>query len=264
MNGNGRNGKSKTIELMKNFLGHKNCTGIPIQKLEKDKFSIIGLFGKMANLAGDISKEALGNTGVFKNLTGRDPIDASRKFQNSITFVNYAKMIFACNELPETNDMTDGFWERWVYLDFPYKFVSQKDYDKALVQETALYKRNLEDLSRIVELGDVAFNNKDYETVKNSFNYILENTQNPNLILDANLYLLETAILTASSNVELKKVDEKRATVEKSDKKITGMEDNLNPEIIPFLKAGAIISSTSCARAAIYKSTSHSLVISSF
>lgn len=90
----------------------------------------------------------------------------------------------------------------WLYM-------QQKDYDKALVQETALYKRNLEDLSRIVELGDVAFNNKDYETVKNSFNYILENTQNPNLILDANLYLLETAILTASSNVELKKVDEK-------------------------------------------------------
>ncbi len=90
----------------------------------------------------------------------------------------------------------------WLYM-------QQKDYDKALVQETALYKRNLEDLSRIVDLGDVAFNNKDYETVKNSFNYILENTQNPNLILDANLYLLETAILTASSNVELKKVDEK-------------------------------------------------------
>ena len=90
----------------------------------------------------------------------------------------------------------------WLYM-------QQKDYDKALVQETALYKRNLEDLSRIVELGDVAFNNKDYETVKNSFNYILGNTQNPNLILDANLYLLETAILTASSNVELKKVDEK-------------------------------------------------------
>jgi len=90
----------------------------------------------------------------------------------------------------------------WLYM-------QQKDYDKALVQETALYKRNLEDLSRIVDLGDVAFNNRDYETVKNSFNYILENTQNPNLILDANLYLLETAILTASSNVELKKVDEK-------------------------------------------------------
>jgi len=35
----------------------------------------------------------------------------------------------------------------------------------------------------------------------------------------------------------LKKVDEKRAIVEKNNKKITGMEDNINPEIVPFLKA---------------------------
>lgn len=90
----------------------------------------------------------------------------------------------------------------WLYM-------QQKDYDKALVQETALFKRNTEDLSRIIDLGDVAFNNKDYETVKASFNFILDNTHNSNLILDANLYLLETDILTASSNDELKKVDDK-------------------------------------------------------
>ena len=90
----------------------------------------------------------------------------------------------------------------WLYM-------QQKDYHKALVQETALYKRNLEDLSRIVELGDTAFNNKDFETTKSCFNFILENTKNPNLVLDANLYLLEISILTANSKDEIKNVDQK-------------------------------------------------------
>ena len=90
----------------------------------------------------------------------------------------------------------------WLYM-------QQKDYHKALIQETALYKRNLEDLSRIVELGDTAFNNKDFETTKSCFNFILENTKNPNLVLDANLYLLEISILTANSKDEIKNVDQK-------------------------------------------------------
>jgi len=90
----------------------------------------------------------------------------------------------------------------WLYM-------QQKDFDKAFIQETALHKRNLNDLSRIEELGDVAFNNNDYETAKASFTYILENTQNSTLVLDANLYLLEIAIATATANDELEKVDQK-------------------------------------------------------
>lgn len=89
----------------------------------------------------------------------------------------------------------------WLYM-------QQKDYGHALIQEIALYKRDLEDLSRIADLGDVAFNNKDYETSKASFTYILENTQDSNLILNAHLYLLETAIETASTKKEYENVEQ--------------------------------------------------------
>ncbi len=90
----------------------------------------------------------------------------------------------------------------WLYM-------QQKDYHKALVQEIALYKRDLENLSRISELGDIAFTNKDYETANTGFTYILENTKNPNQLLDTNLYLLKIAIATSSSNKELKIVEQK-------------------------------------------------------
>ncbi len=89
----------------------------------------------------------------------------------------------------------------WLYM-------QQKDYNNALVQEIALYKRDLEDLSRIADLGDVAFNNKDYETSKASFIYILENTQDSNLILNAHLYLLKITIATASSKKEYENVEQ--------------------------------------------------------
>lgn len=125
--GNGRNGKGKTLDLMKRFIGQDNCANIPIQQLESDNFAISELFNRMANLSGDLSRSALKGTGNFKSLTGRDLISASRKFLPRINFVNYAKMIFSCNELPRTSDTSAAFWNRWVIIDFPYTFVSKKE-----------------------------------------------------------------------------------------------------------------------------------------
>ena len=127
--GNGRNGKGKTNELMKRFIGTDNCTNIPLQDLDKDQYSMSELFNKLANLSADISKTALKETGNFKALTGRDLIGASRKFLTRVNFVNYAKLIFSANELPQTKDITDAFFLRWIILNFPYQFVSQKEYD---------------------------------------------------------------------------------------------------------------------------------------
>ena len=121
--GGGRNGKGKTIEIMKRFLGVENCVEIPLSDLENDLFAVGELFKKMANLCGDLSKTALKNTGRFKNLTARDMISAPRKFKTRITFENYAKFIFACNQLPITYDITPAFFQRWIILDFPYTFL---------------------------------------------------------------------------------------------------------------------------------------------
>lgn len=128
--GDGRNGKGKTLELMKRFLGAENCVNIPLQQFENDPWALGDLFGKLANLAGDLDKRALYKTGAFKNLTGRDLISASRKFLSRVHFENYAKMIFCANDLPVTYDTTPAFWNRWVLLEFPYKFLSQKELDQ--------------------------------------------------------------------------------------------------------------------------------------
>lgn len=124
--GSGRNGKSKTMELMKHFLGMENCVEITLQDLEDDGFALGEIFKKKANLSGDISNIALKNTGNFKKLVGRDIVSAQRKFKTRVTFQNYAKLIFSANELPITYDVTPAFWNRWVLIDFPYYFLTEE------------------------------------------------------------------------------------------------------------------------------------------
>lgn len=127
--GYGRNGKSKTIELMKKFIGSDDCSSLPLKSLHEESFSLCELFGKMANLASDLSKTDLKETGMIKSLIGRDTIQAKRKYLRDLNFVNYAKMVFAANELPKIYDTTDGFWTKWILIDFPYKFVSQEEFN---------------------------------------------------------------------------------------------------------------------------------------
>jgi len=124
--GFGRNGKSKTIELMKRFVGAENCASLPLKALHEESFSLSELFSKMANLASDLSKTDLKETGMIKSLIGRDTIQSKRKYLKDLNFVNYAKMIFATNELPRIYDTTDGFWTKWILIEFPFKFVSEE------------------------------------------------------------------------------------------------------------------------------------------
>jgi len=126
--------------LLKRFIGPENCSSLPLRSINEGSFSLCELFGKMANLAADLSKTDLKETGMIKSLIGRDTIQAMRKYLRDLIFVNYAKMVFAANELPKIYDTTDGFWTKWVLLEFPYKFVTQKVYDSSSEEEKEVLK----------------------------------------------------------------------------------------------------------------------------
>lgn len=125
--GSGRNGKTKYLELIKQFIGTEFVSSVTLQDLTNHRFKPAELVGKFANICGDLPKNPLRYTGVFKMLTGGDYIEVEKKNQNPINFQNRARLIFAANEMPEVNDQTYAFWRRWIVIKFPYKFEGEKD-----------------------------------------------------------------------------------------------------------------------------------------
>ena len=138
--GRGRNGKGVLLNLLKRFVGGENCCSIPLSQMRPDSTALCELFGRMLNLAGDLSNTDLKETGMFKQITGMDLINAKRKFLRDLIFTNYAKQIFACNELPKVYDLSEGFWSRWVLLEFPYKFVPKEEYNSLNDNEKPKHK----------------------------------------------------------------------------------------------------------------------------
>lgn len=128
MVGSGRNGKGITLQLLTHLLGSHNTSAVTLEQLETDQYALSGLHGKLANIGGDLNKTSLKNTGQFKSASGGDLISAPRKFMTPIDFENYAKFFFACNELPLIYDQSRGFWDRWLYFEFPFTFIPLEEY----------------------------------------------------------------------------------------------------------------------------------------
>ncbi len=70
-------------------------------------------------------------------------------------------------------------------------FIQQKEFNKAFVQEKAIFSRNPESLHKIRELALIAINEKAFDVAKTIFNFILETSQDIETLLAAEYYLLQ-------------------------------------------------------------------------
>ena len=125
-NGSGRNGKGVLTRLITKLLGRENVSNETLHRILENKFASAKLFGKMANIDADMSKEELKRTGMLKMLTGDDDIPAEFKFKNPFSFRNYAKLIFSANTMPVTPDETDAFFARLIIINFPNQYLGDK------------------------------------------------------------------------------------------------------------------------------------------
>jgi len=132
--GDGANGKSSLLELLKHFLGMENCSNIALQTIESQRFAVADLFGKLANIYADIPSTKMPHVGLFKMLTGGDTIGAEKKFKDRFGFNNTARLIYSTNKPPKVDEDTLAFWRRWIFINFPNKFEGGKA-DKRLIQK---------------------------------------------------------------------------------------------------------------------------------
>jgi len=121
--GEGQNGKTMLINLLKQAIGEQHIKDEELQYLESNTFSTSSLYRKLMVVSDDLSSEELDTGSTLKAITGGGDVRAEFKMGDRFEFKNYATPLFACNKVPKTSDNTDGFFRRWTIIDFPYKFV---------------------------------------------------------------------------------------------------------------------------------------------
>jgi len=151
--GKGNNGKSRYLDLLRHLIGEENITDKGLKDLE-GRFGTHELQGQLGCIDDDLSsrkiKEETSET--FKKLTGGSKIGAEVKYGGSYSFYNNAKLVFACNELPRTADDTDGFYRRWILVEFPYKFKENPDSENSLEKQGKPKKQLMDEITQQQEL----------------------------------------------------------------------------------------------------------------
>lgn len=95
-----------------------------------------------------------------------------------------------------TQKNQDIFWNHYL----SWFYVQQKEFEKAFIQQKAIYKRNSESLANIVNLGQLAIEEENEVAAKEILGFVLENTQDLELLIQANSYLIEMKIEKAADN----------------------------------------------------------------
>lgn len=84
----------------------------------------------------------------------------------------------------------DIFWNDFL----SWLFIQQKEYGKAFIQQKAIYKRNPDSFANIVGLGQMAIEDNDQDSAQEILTFVLENTKDLDMLVQAHSYLLDMRI----------------------------------------------------------------------
>ena len=133
--GNGANGKSVFINLLKIILGKDCVSGESLQNLETDKYRVANLYGKRLNAFPDLKDSPLQTNEVFNTLTGNDlELIGERKYQHDFRFKPTAKLLFSANKIPFAYSDNYAYYRRWILIEFPKTF-EKDEIDESIIEK---------------------------------------------------------------------------------------------------------------------------------
>lgn len=133
--GSQNTGKSTTLDGVKALYGKENFTTEPLASLTKDDnqgaFSRARLDGKLVNIASDISAK-ISDDGMAKMLISREEVSARHPYGQGFDMQNYARLIFAMNNLPPQFFSDTALTKRAAIVHFDQQ-ISSEDIDTGFI-----------------------------------------------------------------------------------------------------------------------------------
>lgn len=122
--GSGANGKSTVIDIICSLFPPDSVSAITPQTMHKEYY-LMQLDGKLLNTTTEMPSGAILASDKFKAVVSGDRVMGRDPHKKPVIFNPKAGHVFAANELPKTEDHSQGFWRRVGILEFNQNFVGQ-------------------------------------------------------------------------------------------------------------------------------------------
>lgn len=123
--GEGSNGKSIFLEVLKAMYGKDNCSNKTLHNLSQ-RFGTVSIKDKLVNICPDIDPTYLERTGTIKAMIAGEEISGEYKHGAIFDFRPVVRLLFSANELPNTRDKSYGWIRRIEIVEFPNIFEGNK------------------------------------------------------------------------------------------------------------------------------------------
>ena len=123
--GDGSNGKSVLLSILRELVGRDNSTSISISSMKKENYRY-AMMHKMFNACDETPSDGFLDSSIFKQMVAGDEIEVRRLYQDPIMWKCTTKLIFNCNELPVMKDFSYGMKRRLLIIPFRATFSDEK------------------------------------------------------------------------------------------------------------------------------------------
>lgn len=147
----GSNGKSTLLNMITQLLGRENASYLSLQDTA-ERFRLVDVYGKAANIGDDIPSAYLPESSIFKKLVTGEMVTAEKKGQDPFSFKPYAKMFFAMNGLPPVSDKSKAFFSRILLIPLNQDF-SQSGTRDVRLKDRKWTQQEMECLTRLAVDG---------------------------------------------------------------------------------------------------------------
>lgn len=128
--GEGANGKSTFMNCLSALAGDNSYSSLNMMEISKSEYSRQLLDGKLFNISEETPTNSLLEGSHFKNLVTGGRLQVRQPYKDPYSIQNRAKLIFSCNELPQSKDASYGFFRRLILVPFEQVFTKDNsDFD---------------------------------------------------------------------------------------------------------------------------------------
>lgn len=190
--GSGANGKSVFFEIVTAMLGNDNVSHYSLHSLTTEPaYCRAHLATKLVNYASEIHGKL--EAGTFKQMVSGEPVEARLPYGNPFILINYAKLIFNCNELPSDVEHTNAYFRRFLIVPFGVT-IPEAEQDKELAAKiirlelSGVFNWVLVGLRRLLEQGRFT----DSEAVRQQLEIYKKQSDTVRVFLDEQGYQVST------------------------------------------------------------------------
>lgn len=130
LNGNGRNGKSTLVDVLRHisgdYAGSLPSHSLLAQKYEGIPNDLASITGKRFVCASEISERKRLDEAKIKSMTGGEPVNARFLNKEWFAYTPQFKIWLSTNELPEIHERNEGIWSRIHCVPFDRYFEEEE------------------------------------------------------------------------------------------------------------------------------------------